>query len=76
VPQSHHGPRVLAFGENGKGDVPLPFTADSTLNVGRLRVLPFLIIGASEQVAAVAEVLEEVLLTQGMVQANTALLAQ
>lgn len=35
-----------------------------------------LISGASEQVAAVAEVLEEVLLTQGMVQANTALLAQ
>ncbi|MFE8348272.1 MAG: hypothetical protein ABGU97_11070 [Xylella fastidiosa subsp. multiplex] len=76
VPQSHHGPRVLAFGENGKGEVPLPFTADSTLNVRRLRVLPFLISGASEQVAAVAEVLEEVLLTQGMVQANTALLAQ
>ncbi|MCD8456909.1 hypothetical protein LPH50_01460 [Xylella taiwanensis] len=76
VPRCHQGPRVLAFGANVNGEVPLPFRADSTLNGGRLRVLPFLLSGVPEQVDAVAEVLEEVLLTQGMVQANTALLAQ
>ncbi|HHW4683641.1 MAG TPA: hypothetical protein ACQGQI_10890, partial [Xylella sp.] len=76
IPRSYQSPRVLAFGANVNGEVPVPFRADSTLNGGRLRVLPFLLSGIPEQVAEVAQVLEEVLLMQGMVQANTALLAQ
>ncbi len=77
APGRSEGPRMLAFGTDGNGDVPLPFQADATLTGGGLRVLPFLLTGtelaATEQVA---DALEEVLLANGMAQPDTALLAQ
>jgi len=76
APGRDEGPRLLAFGADAQGEVPLPFQADASLAGGSLRVLPFLLSGAPEVVAEVAEALEEVLLAQGMAQADTALLAQ
>jgi len=70
-------PRLLAFGSDANGQVPLPFQADAALQGGHLRVLPFLLTRThSEQIQEVSAALEEVLLPNGMAQANTALLAQ
>lgn len=76
APGRNEGPRVLAFGADARGDIPLPFQADAALAGGSLRVLPFLLHGESGIVAAVSAALEEVLLAQGMAQPDTALLAQ
>ncbi|MBO9715818.1 MAG: hypothetical protein J7507_03185 [Pseudoxanthomonas sp.] len=76
APGRGEGPRVLAFGADANGEVPLPFQADPALAGGGLRVLPFLLAGAGEAVAAVAEDLENKLLALGMAQADTALAAQ
>ena len=76
APGRDEGPRLLAFGADAQGEVPLPFQADASLAGGSLRVLPFLLSGTPEVVAEVAGALEEVLLAQGMAQADTALLAQ
>lgn len=77
APGRHQGPRLLAFGSDAKGEIPLPLQADATLTGGGLRVLPFLLAGDDpQQLQAVAEALEEVLLAQGMAHADTALLAQ
>ncbi|MCW0392992.1 hypothetical protein [Xanthomonas sacchari] len=76
APGRHDGPRLLAFGTDADGSVPLPFQADAGLRGGALRVVPFLLSGPADTVQAVAEALEDVLLAQGMAQADTALLAQ
>lgn len=77
APGRNQGPRVLAFGANAEGEVPLPFQADATLAGGGLRVVPFLLTGTEVAVTSeVADALEEVLLAQGMAHADTALLAQ
>ncbi|MFI8718747.1 hypothetical protein ACIGHF_12815 [Stenotrophomonas sp. NPDC077464] len=77
APGRNEGARLLAFGAGADGDVPLPFQADPSLTGGGLRVVPFLLTGTEvAQTTAVAEALEEVLLAQGMAQADTALLAQ
>ncbi|MCD7099901.1 hypothetical protein [Stenotrophomonas sp. MMGLT7] len=76
APGRNEGPRVLAFGADARGDIPLPFQADAALAGGSLRVLPFLLHGEPGIVAAVSAALEEVLLAQGMAQPDTALLAQ
>jgi len=68
--------RLIAFGADAAGDVPMPFQADPALHGGRLRVLPFLLSGDDHTVRAVDERLEEILLEVGMAQADTALLAQ
>ncbi|KAF1693575.1 hypothetical protein [Pseudoxanthomonas koreensis] len=70
------GPRVLAFGADAGGVVPLPFQAEPALAGGGLRVLPFLLSGDAGAVDAVADALEEKLLQFGMAAADTALLAQ
>jgi len=70
------GPRVLAFGADAQGEVPMPFQADPALAGGGLRVLPFVLAGAPDAVAEVAEELEEKLLALGMAQPDTALAAQ
>lgn len=70
------GPRVIAFGADSQGQVPLPFAADEALHGGQMRVLPFLLSGAPETVQGLQEVFEEVLLDRGMAGADTALLAQ
>jgi len=70
-------PRLLAFGSDDHGQVPLPFQADTALHGGHLRVLPFLLTGTdSQQIQHINAELETVLLPNGMAQANTALLAQ
>lgn len=76
APGARSGARLIAFGADQDGDVPLPFQADDELRGGALRALPFLISGEAATVAAVGEQLEEVLLETGMAQADTALLAQ
>lgn len=77
APGRNQGPRLLAFGTDAAGDVPLPFQADDSLRGGGLRVVPFLLTGSdAATISAVADALEEVLLAQGMAQADTALLAQ
>ena len=77
APGRNEGPRLLAFGAGADGEVPLPFQADASLTGGGLRVVPFLLTGTDvAQTTAVAEALEEVLLAQGMAQADTALQAQ
>ena len=71
------GPRLLAFGTDAEGDVPLPFQADATLVGGGLRVVPFLLTGSDvATTSAVADALEETLLANGMAHADTALMAQ
>jgi len=78
APGHHHStPRLLAFGSDHQGQVPLPFQADAALHGGHLRVLPFLLTGAEPQrIQQVSATLENVLLPNGMAQAHTALLAQ
>ncbi|MFT4249157.1 MAG: hypothetical protein QM581_14185 [Pseudomonas sp.] len=76
APGRDQGPRLLAFGADARGEIPLPFQADATLTGGSLRVLPFVLSGDPGSVRQVASALEELLLAQGMAQADTALLAQ
>ncbi len=76
APGRGEGPRVIAFGADEAGDVPLPLQADAGLAGGPLRVLPFVLTGDDSTVESVGEQLEAVLLETGMAQADTALLAQ
>lgn len=76
APGREQGPRVIVFGADSEGNAPLPFRAETGLQGGQLRVLPFLFSGAPETVAALQESFEEVLLDRGMAGADTALLAQ
>ncbi len=76
APGRDESPRLLAFGADADGSVPLPFQADATLRGAALRVVPFLLSGPTAVVRQVAETLEDVLLAQGMAQADTALLTQ
>ena len=76
APGRGQGPRVLAFGADAAGQVPQPLQADPALAGGGLRVLPFLLAGPADAVAAIGQGLEEKLLALGMAQAETALMAQ
>jgi hypothetical protein len=76
APGRNHGPRLLAFGADAQGDIPMPLQADPGLVGGSLRVLPFLFSGDPQTQQQVADTLEETLLAQGMAQADTALLTQ
>jgi len=76
APGRGQGPRVLAFGADEAGQVPQPFQAEATLAGGGLRVLPFLLAGDGDAIAAAGQALEDKLLALGMAQADTALLAQ
>lgn len=77
APGRNEGPRVLAFGADAEGDIPMPLQASSELTGGGLRVVPFLLSGSADApVGAVCDGLEEVLLATGMAQPDTALMAQ
>ena len=76
APGRDEGSRVLAFGADANGEVPMPLQASAELTGGGLRVVPFLLSGDTATVAAVREALEELLLANGMAQPDTALLAQ
>ena len=45
APGRNSGPRMIAFGADEHGEVPLPFAAENDLAGGPLRVLPFLLSG-------------------------------
>lgn len=76
APGLSEGARLIAFGADDTGDIPMPLQADDGLRGGLLRVVPFLLSGDDHTVEAVGERLESVLLETGMAQADTALLAQ
>lgn len=76
APGRGEGARLIAFGADESGDIPMPLQADDGLRGGLLRVVPFLLSGEDHTVDAVSERLESVLLETGMAQADTALLAQ
>ncbi len=77
APGRNQGARLLAFGSDANGEVPLPLQADPELTGGGLRVVPFVLTGSdAAQTRTVAEALEDVLLANGMAQPDTALLAQ
>lgn len=76
APGQGQGPRVIVFGADNEGKVPLPFVAESGLQGGQMRVLPFLLSGTPETVQSLRDNFEEVLLDRGMAGADTALLAQ
>lgn len=77
APGRNQGPRLLAFGTDANGEVPLPLQADPALTGGALRVLPFVLAGGEAAVRAdVRDALEEVLLANGMAQPDTAMMAQ
>lgn len=77
APGRNQGPRLLAFGADANGEIPLPLQADPTLTGGGLRVLPFVLTGSDSAVLHdCRQALEEVLLANGMAQPDTALLAQ
>jgi hypothetical protein len=69
-------PRVIAFGADDRGVVPQPLRAELELHGGPLRVVPFLLVGATAQASAVATAFEHALLERGMASADTALAAQ
>ncbi len=78
APGRNQGPRLLAFGADASGEVPLPLQADTALAGGGLRLLPFVLTGGEDKtlLQQARDALEEVLLANGMAQADTALLAQ
>ncbi len=77
APGRNQGPRVLAFGSDAKGEVPLPLQADPALAGGGLRVVPFVLTGNDMGLLQEArDGLEDVLLANGMAQPDTAMLAQ
>lgn len=76
APGRHDGPRMIAIGADAQGSVPLPLHAETELQGGSLRVLPFVLVGEAAVAREVADALEEILLDRGMAQADTALCAQ
>lgn len=68
--------RVIAFGADAQGMVPLPLAADAALQGGALRVLPFALRGEPALLEDAGAALEACLLDAGMARADTALLAQ
>ena len=74
APGQAQGPRMVGFGADADGDVPMPLQAEAELAGGGLRVLPFVLQG--EGIEAVAAVLEAELLDRGMASAGLALALQ
>lgn len=66
--------RMVGFGADARGEVPMPLQCDAELAGGGLRVLPFVLRGAAA--GAAGDALEEVLLDRGMAAADTALALQ
>lgn len=69
------GGRVIGFGADVEG-LPGPLRPNPDYAGGPLRLLPFLLRGPAEELAPVAERLEQALLDTGMAAADTALAAQ
>lgn len=67
-------PRMIGFGADAQGELPMPLQCDANLAGGGLRVLPFVLRGAAA--AEVGAQLEDLLLDRGMAAADTALALQ
>lgn len=76
APRGSGDPRIMAFGADAQGKVPLPLQCDAALRGGQLRVLPWSFTGDPALVTNVADAFESLLLDQGMAQPGTALCAQ
>ena len=74
APGRGDGPRMVGFGADAQGDIPMPLQSDPALAGGTLRVLPFVLRGDAANVAG--DALEDILLDRGMAAADTALLLQ
>lgn len=74
APGRAQGARVVGFGADADGEVPMPLHCDPDLAGGGLRVVPFVLRG--EAATAAGDVLEEVLLDRGMAGADLALALQ
>jgi hypothetical protein len=71
APGQAQGARMVGFGTDAQGDVPMPLQADANLAGGSLRFLPFVLRGDAAD--AVGAQLEDLLLDRGMAAADTAL---
>jgi hypothetical protein len=74
APGQAQGARMVGFGADAAGEVPLPLQCEPELQGGGLRILPFVLHGDAARVAG--ETLEDVLLDRGMAAADTALALQ
>lgn len=74
APGQAQGARMVGFGADAQGDVPLPLQADANLAGGGLRILPFVLRG--DAATEVGMQLEDLLLDRGMAAADTALALQ
>lgn len=66
--------RIVGFGADASGAIPMPLQSDAALAGGGLRVLPFVLRGDAAAMAGAQ--LEELLLDRGMAAADTALALQ
>jgi hypothetical protein len=76
APGRRDAPRIIVFGADAQGEVPLPLRADPALRGGHLRVLPFVLRGDAAIEGLVRARMEAVLFDQGMAQPATALRLQ
>ncbi|HSD15686.1 MAG TPA: hypothetical protein VLC71_00310 [Thermomonas sp.] len=74
APGQAQGARMVGFGADADGEVPLPLQCEPELQGGGLRILPFVLHGDAARVAG--EALEDLLLDRGMAAADTALALQ
>lgn len=74
APGQVHAARMVGFGADACGEVPLPLQCDRALLGGGLRVLPFVLRGRAAGDAGTQ--LEDLLLDRGMAAADTALALQ
>ena len=74
APGQAQGARMVGLGADAHGEVPQPLRCDPDLSGGGLRVLPFVLHGASAEF--VGTQLEALLLDRGMAAADTALALQ
>ena len=74
APGQAQGARMVGFGADGAGAVPMPLQCDPDLHGGGLRILPFVLHGEAAQQAG--DALEDLLLDRGMAAADTALALQ
>ena len=74
APGQAQGARMVGFGADAAGQVPLPLQCEPDLQGGGLRILPFVLHGDAARDVGAA--LEELLLDRGMAAADTALALQ
>lgn len=74
APGKAQGARMVGFGADADGEVPMPLHCDADLAGGGLRVLPFVLQG--DAAAAAGDALEELLLDRGIAGADLALALQ